>query len=109
MFGIPNCDTVKKARVHLEKSKISFEFIDFKKQPPTKEFLQGIQAQLGDLPTNPKGPTFRKIKAEFEQATPTQKLKLLIENSSAIKRPILLKNNKLIAIGYDESEYKKLK
>ena len=36
LFGIPNCDTVKKVRTYLEKNKIAYEFVDFKKQPPTE-------------------------------------------------------------------------
>ena len=109
MYGIPNCDTVKKAIKALEAKNIEFEFINFKKTPPTNAQIKGWKEQLGDYPVNTKGPTYRKIKEEFEMATAAQKIKLLIENSSAIKRPILEKNGKMISIGFDQEKYANLK
>src|SRR5690606_28563854 len=105
MYGIPNCNTVKKAQDALTKRKISYEFINFKKEAPTKELIKRLKDQLGDWPVNTKGPTFRKIKEEFEKATAPAKINLLIENSSAIKRPILEKDGKIIAIGFEEEKY----
>lgn len=108
MYGIPNCDTVKKARVALEKKKIDYDFVDFKKTPPTVEDLKRWEKVFGELPANKKGPTFRKIKEQFEKATPKQQIELLLENSSAIKRPILESGAKVLCFGYDEDLYKKL-
>lgn len=108
MYGIPNCDTVKKARVALEKKKIAYDFVDFKKTPPTAEDLKRWEKVFGELPANKKGPTFRKIKEEFEAATPKKQLELLLENTSAIKRPILESGSKVLCFGYDEDLYKKL-
>lgn len=108
LYGIPNCDTVKKVRALLDKKKVSYEFINFKKQPPTKTLLQRWKKDLGDLPVNTKGPTFRKIKQDFENASASEKIQLLIENSSAIKRPILEKNSKVKALGFEEEKLKKL-
>lgn len=109
MYGIPNCDTVKKAIKALEAKKIEFEFINFKKTPPTSAQIKVWKESLGEYPVNTKGPTYRKIKEEFEAATASQKIKLLIENTSAIKRPILEKNGKMIAIGFDADKYTALK
>lgn len=108
MYGIPNCDTVKKARVALEKKKIDYDFVDFKETPPTAEDLKRWENFFGELPANKKGPTFRKIKDEFEAATPKQQLELLLDNTSAIKRPILESGSKVLCFGYDEDLYKKL-
>jgi Spx/MgsR family transcriptional regulator len=108
MYGIPNCDTVKKARTFLEKKKIDYEFIDFKKTAPTLEDLKRWEIFFGELPANKKGPTFRKIKEAFEKASDSEKSALLIENSSAIKRPILENASNVISIGFDEANYKKL-
>ena len=47
LFGIPNCDTVKKARVFLEKEKLSYEFVDFKKDPPTLHELENWTRAFG--------------------------------------------------------------
>ena len=108
IYGIPNCDTVKKALTHLNNSKLKYEFINFKKQAPTKEELNTWKDAFGDWPVNKRGPTYRKIKEEFEAATSPQKYKILIETTSAIKRPILVENDKVVCFGYDEDSYKKL-
>ncbi|MGE3973903.1 MAG: arsenate reductase family protein [Bdellovibrionales bacterium] len=106
LFGIPNCDTVKKVRVLLEKKKIDYEFIDFKKRPPTESDIQRWKSFMKVWPVNTKGPTYRKIREKFEAVSDNQKMKLLIENSSAIKRPILEKNGAVQAVGLDLSYYK---
>lgn len=108
MYGIPNCDTVKKARTALEKKKIDYEFIDFKKTSPTAEDLKRWEKVFGELPANKKGPTFRKIKEQYEKATAAGQLKLLLENTSAIKRPILEMGSKVLCFGFDEDVYKNL-
>ncbi len=109
IYGIPNCGTVKKALTHLDKKKLTYEFINFKKSPPTKELLTSWKEVFGEWPVNKNGPTFRKIKDDYMVATTAAKHKLLIENSSAIKRPILEKNGKVIQFGYDEEFYGKLR
>lgn len=108
LYGIPNCNTVKKAQNHLEKLNIEYEFINFKKTPPTKDLLKLWKDAFGDWPVNKKGPTYRKIKEEFEAASSAQKYNILIETTSAIKRPILMKKDKVLAFGLDENEYDKL-
>lgn len=109
IYGIPNCNTMKKALTHLDKKKIAYEFINFKKQPPTQKLLKEWKSAFGDFPANKKGPTFRKIKEQFEAGSSVEKYKLLVEFSSAIKRPIIEKNGKAIYFGYDEEAYNKLK
>ena len=109
LCGIPNCNTVKKAMNHLDSAKISYEFINFKKQVPTKKNITDWKKAFGDWPANKKGPTFRKIKEDFEAADASGKKEILIENTSAIKRPILLKNDVAIHFGYDEEFYNTVK
>lgn len=107
MYAIPNCDTVKKARAFLDKKKIQFEFIDFKKTPPTKTLIKEWKGFLGELPVNKKGTTYKKFKDEFENLSETEKVEFLIEQSSMIKRPIIENNGKVLAIGFDEEQYLK--
>lgn len=109
MYAIPNCDTVKKARAFLDKKKIAYEFIDFKKTPPSKELIKKWSDFLGELPANKKGLTYRKYKDEFEALTPAKKIDFLIENTSMIKRPVLENKNKTLAFGFDEETYSGLK
>jgi Spx/MgsR family transcriptional regulator len=109
MYAIPNCDTVKKARTFLDKKKISYEFVDFKKTPPTAEQIKRWGEFFGELPANKKGITYKKFKEEYEALAPAAQIKFLIANTSMIKRPILEKNDKTIAMGFEEETYKGLK
>lgn len=104
VYGIKNCDTVKKALQFLDKNKIEYTFVDFKKYTPTKSDIQRWKKEFGDFPANKKGPTFRKIKEQFEAADAAGKTELLIENTSAIKRPIV-EGAKQTLFGFDEIEW----
>lgn len=105
LYGIPNCDTVKKARVFLEKKKIPFEFIDFKSYVPTTDDIARWEEAFGELPVNRKGQTYRKFKDEFEGLSEAKKIKFIQENRSMIKRPILEEKKKVLAFGFDEKMY----
>lgn len=108
LFGIPNCDTVKKARTFLEKKKVDFTFIDFKKTPPELSDIKRWQEKFGGLPVNTKGQTYKKHKETFEKLSPKEQIQFLCENSSMIKRPILEKDQKVLAFGFEEDQYKSL-
>lgn len=108
MFAIPNCDTVKKARTFLEKNKIDYEFIDFKKTPPTKVQIQAWSDYFGGLPVNKKGMTYRKYKDHYEALSIPEQIDFIIANTSLIKRPVLEQDGKTIALGFDEEQYKEL-
>ena len=105
IYGIPNCDTVKKALSHLNESSIQYEFVNFKKTPPTKTQLQQWKKSFGDWPVNKRGPTYRKIKEEFEAANDAGKKEILAQTTSAIKRPILEKDGVTICFGYCKEDY----
>lgn len=108
LFGIPNCDTVKKARTFLDKKKVEVDFIDFKKTKPTADDIERWSEAFGGLPVNTKGVTYKKLKDEYEALAPKAKVKFLSENTSMIKRPILEKNGKVLAFGFEEESYKAL-
>ena len=105
LFGIPNCNTVKKARTFLETHSIAFEFVDFKKSPPSIQSIELWQAAFGGLPVNKKGLTYKKHSQEFETLTESQKIAFISKNSSMIKRPILQKDKTVLCFGFDESEF----
>ena len=106
LFGIPNCDTVKKARTYLGSKKIDVEFVDFKKYRPSEEDIKRWSDSFGGLPVNTKGVTYKKHKDVFEGLSKKEQIKFIQENTSMIKRPILEKKNKVIAFGFIEDEYK---
>ena len=102
IFGIPNCDKVKKALGILQESNVSYLFVDFKKVSPTKEQILSWRKYLDDWPVNKRGTTFRKFKEKFEKASDKEKVDIIMKNSSMIPRPIVEKNGKILKIGFDE-------
>lgn len=109
MYGIKNCDTVKKARHYLEAEGSAYEFHDFKKDGINKAMIDKWAAVLGwEALLNKKGMTWRKFSKEQKQGLNKNKaIKLMLENSSVIKRPVLEKGKKVF-IGFSEDEYKAL-
>ena len=109
LFGIPNCDTVRKARKWLDANGLDFAFVDFKKTPPQQET---IAAWLQHIPLetllNKRSTTWRKLndadKADLDQ---TQAIALMVANPSLIKRPVLTHDNTAVA-GFSETYYQSL-
>ncbi len=108
LYGIPNCDTVKKARVFLEKKNMNVEFVDFKKTPPEKSDIERWSAAFGGPPLNSKGATYKKFKDEYEALDEKEKTAFICKNTSMIKRPILEKDGKVLVFGFVEEDYLKL-
>jgi Spx/MgsR family transcriptional regulator len=108
LYGIPNCDTVKKARVYLDKRHLPVSFVDFKKSPPQKVDIERWADAFGGMPVNVKGSTYKKHQTQYEKLSPGEQIKFLIANSSMLKRPILEKNGKVVSFGYDEEVFSKL-
>ena len=109
IYGIRNCDTMKKAFAWLESHKIAYDFHDYKKAgvPPGK--LEEWAAKVGwERLVNSRGPTWRKIpepqKTRLDRA---KALALLQKNTSAIKRPIVEAGGRLL-VGFDTGEFEKL-
>ncbi len=107
LFGISNCDTVKKARVFLDNRKIQFEFVDFKKYRPSLDDLKRWSKSFGGLPVNTKGVTYKKYKELFEKMTQPEQLAFIQENTSMIKRPILEDDGIVLSFGFDQDQYEK--
>ena len=107
VYGIKNCDTVKKARAWLDIHCIEYEFVDFKKTPPTADDLARWCDALGvDKVLNRRGTTWKKL-TEREQAradTVQGAIALMVAQRSAIKRPIVETGSEYL-IGFDEAAY----
>lgn len=108
MYGITNCDTVKKARSFLATHAIDYEFIDFKKTAPTSAQITAWAGFFGELPVNKKGTTYRKHKEHFEALDRLAQIDFIILNPSLIKRPVLVKDGDTQALGFDEARYSEL-
>jgi arsenate reductase (glutaredoxin) len=110
LYGIPNCDTMKKARQWLADHDIDYVFHDYKKQGvPEKELKQWV-AQIGwEALLNQRGTTWRKLDESLKQnINQTRAIKIMMENPGIIRRPVIDINGKLY-IGFAEDDYKKIK
>lgn len=92
LYGIPNCDTVKKARAWLDGQGIAYSFHDFKKQGVPADRLDGWMHEVGwDTLVNRRGTTWRRLEAT-EQAKVKDAASarvLLLAQPSVIKRPVV--------------------
>lgn len=107
-YGIPNCNTVKKAVTWLKDQELPYTFHDFKKQGVTTDQLNGWCAIFGwERVLNKKGTTWRKLSAEEQAAVKDQSsaVAVMLANPSSIKRPIIEQDGKAILIGFQEEEY----
>ncbi|AFK03706.1 ArsC family protein [Emticicia oligotrophica DSM 17448] len=110
VYGIPNCDTVKKALTWLKDHNIAFEFHDYKKKGITPEKLEEWLTQVPyDKLVNRAGTTFKKL-TEEEKANITDNasaIALMLEKTSVIKRPIV-ESDKILAMGFKAEDYEEV-
>ena len=110
IYGIRNCDTMKKARTWLETHGVQHEFHDYKTSGLDRAKLQEWIAKVGwEVLLNRAGTTFRKLpearKADLSQA---KAIELMLEAPSMIKRPVL-EHGKEIIVGFNADKYSVLK
>lgn len=91
LYGIPNCDTVKKARVWLTEHGVAFDFHDYKKMGVEQGLLEAWVAEHGwEVVLNRAGTTFRALSdADKAGIDAAKAVTLMLAQPSMIKRPIL--------------------
>jgi Spx/MgsR family transcriptional regulator len=107
IYGIPNCDTVKKARVWLDKQGLAATFHDYKKEGADPERLAAWIAAAGlDAVVNRKGTTFRALSDEDKARAGDSHtaVALLVQHTSIIKRPIV-EHPGGVLVGFKEDEW----
>jgi arsenate reductase len=107
LYGIPNCDTVKKARVWLDQRGTAYVFHDYKKAGVDEAALRGWVAAHGwEMVLNRKGTTFRAL-AEVDRADldADKAVRLMLAQPSMIKRPILVLNDGRTLVGFDPAAW----
>ena len=95
LYGIPNCDTVKRARKTLQDNGIDFHFRDFRKDGVDTQQLQSWLNELGEALINRRGTTWRALSETDKQRAETEAATLLAENPAMIKRPVIDKDGEL--------------
>ncbi|MBU9192249.1 arsenate reductase [Burkholderia gladioli] len=108
VYGIPNCDTVKKARVWLDEHGVAFDFHDFKKAGLTAAIVKGW---LKDVPletlVNRRGTTWRALPDEVKASAETEDgaIALMLDKPSVIKRPVVEVDGRVKAVGFVSDQY----
>lgn len=109
IYGIKNCDTMKKAFKWLESKGVSYEFQDYKKDAPSEEQAkQWIEILGWENVINKRGTTWRKLDDDLKDSMNKQKaVEVILDNPSIIKRPLLEHNGETI-LGFKEADYQAL-
>jgi Spx/MgsR family transcriptional regulator len=108
VYGIPNCDTVKKARTWLESHGVAFEFHDFKKAGLK---AATVKSWLADVPldalVNRRGTTWRGLPDEAKAAAESEAgaIALMIEKPSVVKRPVVVVDGRVKTLGFSADQY----
>ncbi len=110
IYGLTNCDTVKKARAWFDDHQIEYKFHDIRSQGLTLETLQKFAARLEDwqILLNRKGMTWRKLSPEQQQlcANIETALPIIAQNRTLMKRPVI-DNGAILLVGFDTRAYEK--
>ena len=111
IYGIKNCDTMKKARAFLDKRGVAYDFHDYKAQGIERARLEGWAKKAGwEALLNRAGTTFRKL-PDKDKAGLTEKkaIALMLEQPSMIKRPVLELGRGKVMVGFKPDDYAGLK
>ncbi|MDH5407244.1 MAG: ArsC family reductase [Gammaproteobacteria bacterium] len=108
VYGIKNCDTVKKALKWLDKNKVTYQFHDLRKDGITKNDLQGWLKNVDwEVLLNKRSTTWRQLADTDKTSLDANKaITLMLANPTLIKRPVITKG-KTTLVGFNDSDYKK--
>ncbi|HET9862466.1 MAG TPA: ArsC family reductase [Steroidobacteraceae bacterium] len=110
VYGIRNCDTMKKARAWLDAHRVAYEFHDYKAQGIDRATLEHWAKRVGwETLLNRAGTTFRKLPDKDKQAVDEKRaIALMLQQPSMIKRPVLERGSTLM-VGFSPEKYASLK
>jgi arsenate reductase len=111
IYGIKNCDTMKKARAALDKKRVSYDFHDYKTRGVERAKLEGWAKKVGwETLLNRAGTTFKKLpEKDKEGLTEKKAIALMLAQPSMIKRPVLELGGGKIMVGFKPEDYAGLK
>ena len=109
LYGIKNCDTIKKARKWLENNNIDYTFHDYRTDGLDADWLSKTEQALGwEQLLNKRGTTFRQLSEEQKASVDKDSaLELMLEYPAMIKRPVLI-HNQGYHLGFKENQYQEI-
>jgi len=108
LYGIPNCDSVRKARQWLDERHVAYVFHDFKKEGVPADLLPGWLQTVGrDTLINRKGPTWRKLDAAVQASVTSDAAAAAVvqAHSSVIKRPLVVWCDGGVTVGFSPEAF----
>jgi arsenate reductase len=107
IYGIKNCDTMKKARAWLDKQGVAYAFHDYKSKGIAREKLEGwVKKTNWERLLNRAGTTFKKLPDKDKaNVTETKAIALMLAQPSMIKRPVLELGGGKLLVGFKPDEY----
>ena len=110
IYGIKNCDTMKKARAWLESHGVDYAFHDYKSAGIDRKRLEGWAKKVGwETLLNRAGTTFRKLPDDDKQGLDAAKaIALMLAEPSMIKRPVLDLGGGKLLVGFKPEQYEAL-
>ena len=110
LYGIKNCDTMKKARAALDKTGVAYEFHDYKEKGIGKTKLESWATKAGwEALLNKAGTTFRKLPdSDKANLTAAKAIKLMMSQPAMIRRPLLEWPGGKVLVGFKPDDYAKI-
>lgn len=107
LYGIKNCDTIKKAKKWLEEQQIAYQFHDYRADGLDEELLRTFIEQLGwESLLNTRGTTWRKLNESVRKSinNADSAAELMLAQPAIIKRPLLAHNHRML-LGFNPDQY----
>lgn len=108
IFGIKNCQSVKKTLDFLDSKGVTYEFVDYKKNPPSLELLKEWVEKSGiEKVLNKKGTTYKTLNLKEKDLSEEELLEVMSQNPTLIKRPVLVDKG-ILEFGFCKEVYENL-
>ncbi|MBO0937120.1 ArsC family reductase [Fibrella sp. HMF5335] len=106
LYAIPNCDTVKKARLWLANHGVDYQFNDYKKQGISREKIeQWLSQKPWEELVNRAGTTWKKLPDADKPTNAEEAIALMLEKPSVIRRPLIEANGEIVLLGFNAEQY----
>ena len=105
VYGIKNCDSMKKAFQWLEANGVAYHFVDFKKEPPSADAVEAWLDGVGDALVNTRGPSYRQLPDDVKNRfTGTTRIQAIVDKPTLIKRPLMV-NGRAMTVGFNPDQW----